>query len=174
MAARRDFGTLVINRLIIHEVHWHRRGDQESEPTYSDVESPLDNDLRIFFRGKIIETSGSPTAYEVVFVADSKSPVPELVRDFLDGGKRDFVEISKTIAMHLQSCQDGVNPGGLVTVIDCQFSGKPALGILKLEKEQGVRLSQTEHQGKKTFNVLLIRDLILTKKTKLFKIGLFF
>ena len=43
-----------------------------------------------------------------------------------------------------------------------------------MEKEEGVRLSQTTHDGLRTFDVSYIRDLILTRKTKLFKIGFFY
>jgi hypothetical protein len=77
------------------------------------------------------------------------------------------------VALHLHNSQTGVNPGGLVTVVDCHIGKGKAIGILKLEKEEGVRLRQTQHEGKRTFDVQFIRDLILTKKTKLFKIGLF-
>lgn len=164
---------LRIERIIIHEVPKHLRRDRESSPTYSEIESPLDNDLRLFFREKIVETAGSPTAYEVVFDSTTTSPVPDLVRSFLAQPPSDFVQMSKSIAKHLHDAQGGASPGGLVTIADCDIAGRKALGILKLEKEEGVRLSQATHEGLRTFDVSYIRDLILTRKTKLFKIGFF-
>ena len=164
---------LTISRIIIHEVPRHLRSDTASVPTYSEVESPLDAQLRIFFKEKIVETVGSSSAYEVVFDAQTTSPVPQFIRDLLTTGPVDFVEISKRIAKHLHNEQGGVNPGGLVTIVDCKVGSKRALGILKLEKEEGVRLNQSTHGGLRTFNVSLIRDLILTRKTKLFKVGFF-
>lgn len=164
---------LTINRIIIHEVPRHLRSDTGSCPTYSEVESPLDNQLRVFFKEKLIETVGSSSAYEVEFDSAATSPVPQLVRDFLAGSPGDFVEMSKKAAKHLHDAQGGVSPGGLVTLVDCTIGAKKAIGILKLEKEEGVRLSQTTHEGKRTFDVSYIRDLILTRKTKLFKVGFF-
>jgi len=164
---------LRIERIIIHEVPKHLRRDTESSPTYSEIESPLDNELRMFFREKIIETAGSPSAFEVVFDSGSTSPVPDLVRSFLAQPPSGFVQMSKSIAQHLHDTQGGASPGGLVTVAECHVDGRKALGILKLEKEEGVRLSQAMHEGLRTFDVSYIRDLILTRKTKLFKIGFF-
>jgi hypothetical protein len=62
----------------------------------------------------------------------------------------------------------------LIAVVDCSIGESRAIGILKLEKEEGVRLRETTHHGLRTFDVSYIRDLILTRKTKLFKIGFFF
>lgn len=164
---------LRIERIIIHEVPKHLRRDTESSPTYSEIESPLDNELRMFFREKIVETAGSPSAYEVVFDSATTSPVPELVRGFLAHPPSEFVQMSKGIAKHLHDAQGGASPGGLFTIADCDVAGRKALGILKLEKEEGVRLTQATHEGLRTFDVSYIRDLILTRKTKLFKIGFF-
>ena len=173
MAFPRDLGVITIGRLIIHEVPKHLHKDTTASPTFSEVESPLDIQLRIFLRDKIIETAGSSSAYEVVFNEHSTSPVPKLVKVFLEGTDHNLVGISKTIAQHLHNTQSGVNSGGLVTIVECWFSGDRALSILKLEKEEGVRLRRMEHEGRPTFDVQYIRELILTKNTKLFKIGLF-
>jgi hypothetical protein len=44
---------------------------------------------------------------------------------------------------------------------------------MKLEREEGVRLRQQNKGGKKTFDIQHLRDLILTQKTKIFKVALF-
>ncbi len=168
-----NLAQLSINRLIIHEVPQHLKRDTESLPVFSEIESELDADLRLFFREKIIESSGSSAAYGVLFDEDSESPVPGLISAFLAGRGDSFIDFSKKVAQHLHDQQGGVNPGGLVTVVDCRLERRRAVGILKLEKEKGVRLNQVTRQGKRTFDVNYIRDLILTKKTKLFKIGFF-
>lgn len=164
---------LSVHRLIIHEVPQHLRRDTESSPVFSEIESELDEDLRVFFREKIVESAGSSTAFGVLFDEDSPSPIPGLIGSFLSGNGGDFIGFSKEVAQHLHDKQGGVNPGGLVTIVDCRLETRKAVGILKLEKEKGVRLNQTTRQGKRTFDVNYIRDLILTKKTKLFKIGFF-
>lgn len=48
------------------------------------------------------------------------------------------------------------------------------VGALKLEKEEGARLKQINRDGLPTYDILHLKDLILTEKTRLFKIGLFF
>jgi hypothetical protein len=128
----------------------------------------------MFFKEKIIETVGSSAAYDVIFDAATHSPVPQFVRQLLSAQTVNFVEISKQIAKHLHDAQGGASPGGLITVIDCALGVRRAVGILKLEKEEGVRLLETTHEGLRTFDVSYIRDLILTRKTKLFKIGFFY
>ena len=135
-----SLGQLRINRIIIHEVPRHMRRDTESSPTYSEVESPLDDQLRIFFKEKLIETVGSSSAYQVEFDSEATSPVPQIVRDFLSGSHVSFVEMSKKIAKHLHDAQSGVSPGGLVTVVDCTVISSKAVGTAKmaLEFESGV------------------------------------
>ena len=54
------------------------------------------------------------------------------------------------------------------------IQNKKVIGILKLEREEGARLEQTHREGRPTYDILHLKDLILTEKTKLFKIGLFF
>jgi len=169
-----DLATLTVERLIIHEVPKHLRRDQSTKPLFSEVESPLNDELKSYFRDKIVNASGSTSAYAVIFGDNSTSPIPPLVTDFLTNPTADFLGMSKTMAKHLHNVQDGTNSGGLVTVIDCKMKlKKQALSILKLEKEEGVRLRQTTQDGKRTFDVRYLRDLILTEKNRLFKIGFF-
>ncbi len=168
---RPDLGSLQIHRLIIHKMPRHLRRDTSSAPNYSEVESPLDDQLRSFFREKVIETAGSSSAFGVAFDDGSTSPVPRLVKDSIARINADFVTISEEIARHLHDSQGGVNPGGLVTIMECHIDSTIALAILKLEREEGVRLDSIEYKGKHTFDVRYIQDLILTRKTKLFKIG---
>lgn len=54
------------------------------------------------------------------------------------------------------------------------FIAQKSVAILKVEKEEGVRLNQSKVNGKRTFDIKLIKDLLFTKKTKLYKIGLFY
>jgi len=69
--------------------------------------------------------------------------------------------------------QSGINSKGLLSVIFCKVDGRHSLAILKLEREEGVRLKTTTLAGKQTYDLDLIKELMLTGKTKLFKLGLF-
>lgn len=167
-----DLGALTIERLIVHEVPRHLVKDQDSSPTLSQIESPVNQEIRNFFREKI---SGSlaRASYEVEFDPSSTSPVPDLVEDFLGGKGAGFVASSQEMANHLHQCQGGPSPEGLLTVVAGKVASKKALAILKLEKEEGARIRQQSSGGKMTFNIDHIRDLMLTGKTKVFKVGLF-
>jgi hypothetical protein len=105
-----DLSQLRINKIIIHEVPRHLRSDTESAPSYSEVESPLNDELRMFFKDKIVETVGSSSAYGVVFDPSTASPVPGFVRAFVNGSDANFVEMSKQVAQHLHSAQGGASP----------------------------------------------------------------
>lgn len=81
--------------------------------------------------------------------------------------------MSREMAQHLYNCQTGTNSPGLLAVSEVSIVDAKAFAILKLEKEQGIRVHQEEIGGKITFNIEHLSDLMLTGRTKVFKIGLF-
>lgn len=168
-----DLATLSISRIIIHDVPYHKKVGGAGGPTLSQVESATNPELILFFSEHIKKTINPPNGFPVVRDLQSQSPIPQLITDILNGSPN-FVSASQTAAMHLHAVQTGVNPGGLLAVTDCQFrDGTRGLAILKLEREEGVRLEQDQIGGRSTFQLSLLRELILTQKTKLYKIGLF-
>jgi nucleoid-associated protein YejK len=167
-----DLGRLQVKRVIVHEIPDRPVRGPAKPPILSEIESPLNTELRNYFRERIA-TSLSEMAYEVIFDGASTSPVPGLVFAFLNGTGSDFVQMSQDIARHLYTSHTGVNPPGLLIVIELSYGQRDALAILKLEKEQGVRVRQTTHNHKPTFNIEHLRDLMLTERTRVFKIGLF-
>jgi hypothetical protein len=168
-----NFTRLNIEKVIIHEITRQALSDQKTPPHYSEIESPINDDIKLFLKDKVITTIGGSRSHEVIFDDDSNSPIPEIVKKLLDDDS-DFVLLSKTIANHLNKIQSGRSPGGLVTIVIANIQNRKVVGILKLEREEGARLEQTQREGRLTYDILHLRDLILTEKTKLFKIGLFF
>jgi hypothetical protein len=166
-----DLGRLTVEHLIVHEVPSRQARSENPEPVFSEIESPLTQELKNYFRERIV-ASLTTAAYEVAFDSDSGSPVPRLVTEHLADG-RSFVAKSVAIAQHLYQTQTGVNPPGLLVVARVLVQGRRALAILKLEKEQGVRVRQSRVEQKRTFSIEHLRDLMLTEKTRVFKIGLF-
>lgn len=166
--------SLEIKKLIIHEVPKRMRNEEGGSPIYSEIESPMDDELLFFFKEKIIGGIGSNNAFDVVYEPSSPSPVGEYLMRYFNGETTDFIKVSQKIAEHLYNCQTGINPGGLLAVIECEIDKENAIAILKVEKEEGVRLNQEIIDGKRTFDIKLIKDLLFTKKTKLYKIGLFY
>lgn len=163
---------LTINRVIIHQIPKNLRRT-ETQPLYSEVESPLDSGLKLLFTERINSTASSQSAYKVELDPAADSVTPSLVQEFLTGKSLDFVEMSKMLAKHLYETQSAVNSDGLLTVVDCALGSLPGLCIIKLEKEEGARLQQSLVDGRTTFNIEHLRDIMLTGKTRLYKLGLF-
>jgi 37-kD nucleoid-associated bacterial protein len=164
-----DIGFLDVQLVIVHEVPVH---DDGMSPLLSEVESDLTPDVQGYFRDKI-KGSLRETAYPVVFDPDARSPVPDLVRTHLSSDGDNFVLMSQEAARHLFGVQTRRNPGGLLVVVSGQLGAAPCLAILKLEKEQGVRLREETRDGKRTFNLQHLRDLVLSERARVFKVGLF-
>lgn len=166
-----NLSSLEIISAIVHDIPYkHLKDHSPPIPVFSEVESALDASLKLFFREKIL--SNMRSAYDVVFDSSSPSPVPKIVAAYLKG-EGDLVRDSQEIGNHLYQCQTGSNPGGLLTVMDCLEGLRRALTIMKLEKEEGARAVLEQRDGKQTFSITHIRNLMLTKKTKVFKVALF-
>lgn len=169
---RVDLGRLRVDKVIVHDVPTRPVSGGGQLPVLSEIESPLTQELRNYFREKIVGTLAA-AAFDVIFDTNSPSPVPSLVFDSLGPQTADFVTMSRDIAHHLYNTQTGVNPPGLLCVAQVRIEQRRAVAIIKLEREAGVRLQQDQLQGKSTFRLEHIRDLMLTEKTKVFKVGLF-
>ncbi len=170
-----DLGTLTVLRVIVHEIPPRPVRPQPSTasgPVLSEIDSPLTPGLKNYFRERIITTL-TEGAYSVLFDAGTASPVPGLVLDHLYQQNSAFVALSQQIANHLYKTQTLVNPAGLLIVADVTVASIRSLAILKLEREEGVRVQQSIYENKPTFNIEHLRDLMLTQKTRVFKAGLF-
>lgn len=168
-----DLGLIHIDRLIVHEIprRYVRAESSNNELILSEVESLLEDDVRNFFQERLVSTLSG--AYDVQFDPSTLSPVPQLVEGLLAPQPIDFVAASRDLAKHLHQSQGGVNPGGLLTLMDITIGHRRGCAIVKLEKEEGARLQRSSIDGQSTFNVSHLRDLMLTKKTKVFKVGIF-
>lgn len=167
-----DLGLLSVEKIIVHDVPQHRAGDASSGPTLSEVESPANVELRNFVRERVIETLVA-RSFVVKFVEGSTSPLPRLIAGQLRARPRPFVKMSQEAAAHLHQVQTGQNPAGLLVVLRGSLGDVPALGLMKLEREEAIRLNQERIHGRRTFSLEHLRDLMLSKKTRVFKTGLF-
>ncbi len=168
----RDLGRLDIVKLIVHDVPSHKVNVAGPSPTLSEVESPLSITVRNYIREKVTGTL-LYHSFPVAFDSVSNSPVPEWVKENLEDLTQDFVVMSQKMANHLFECQKGYNSSGLLVVAQTTIEGVRSLALMKLEKEAGARVSQINHQGKPTFDVEHLPDLMLTDKTRVFKVGFF-
>jgi hypothetical protein len=168
-----DLALLTVNSVIIHEVPYRR---SSTAAVLSEIESPMDDEIRQLLKERVIATIGDPSkAFEIDLDPNTTSPVPGLIGGHLANPAADsLVENSQAMAQHLFTTQPTTSPGGLLLVIHGFIAGKPAIIILKLEKEEGARIvPRPTGSGKRTFDIKHYKDLILTPKTKVFKIALF-
>ena len=167
-----DVTLLAIDKIIVHEIPEKEPKKPAPEPVLSNSVSKVDAGIRNYFREKIVG-SLSEASYGVVFDSESDSPVPELCGEILAPRSNTFVAHSQDIARHLQNCQTASTSAGLLIVALATIGEKKSLVIMKLEKEAGVRLTQERDGDNVTFNLVHLKDLMLTQKTRVFKVGLF-
>jgi hypothetical protein len=163
---------LKISTLIVHDVPKTPLGGGQAAPILSEIDFEPDDELKGYLKAKLAETLGR-VAYCAKFDPSTTSPAPNLITDRLTAQTIPLVDMSQQLAHHLNTCQNRQNPAGLLTIIQATQSGQQVVMVIKFEREAGVRMSQIELKGKRTFNVSQIKDLVLSDKTRLFKVGFF-
>jgi hypothetical protein len=155
--------------VVLHDVP--RPGDPDEALVLTDRAIDLDDQLRAYFRRKITRSLGA-RGLEVIADLNEDDTVRGAVADVVRDSDR-LVTVSQTVAEHLYAVQTGRNSPGLLAVINGRIEGRPCLSILKLEREQGLRVHIEVEDGSPVVDVELLRDLTLTDKTKVFKTSLF-
>ena len=85
-----------------------------------------------------------------------------------------MVAVSKALVKCLQESQSPVSPGGIFVLADATQDGKSAVIIAKLEHQEGVRATPTTlNTGETTFGVQLLKDLLFTTNSRVYKVALF-
>jgi hypothetical protein len=160
-----NLGSFAVDTVVLHDVP--RSGSDDGGLVLTDEPIPLDDQLRDYFRRKIVQSirtrgvevvadpNEDPTARDAVaeIIADSSSLVAE----------------SQGLAKRLYEVQDARNSPGLVAVAAARIDNKSCVAILKLEREQGLRFHIEVDDGRAVVDLELLRDLTLTDKTKVFK-----
>jgi hypothetical protein len=160
-----NIDSFTVDTAVIHDVP---RPEQEGEGlVLTDAPIALDAQLRGYFRRKIVESLtlrgldvvADPTATDAVRIA-----VASILTD-----PEQLVDASKDVARHLDASQNRRNPAGLLAVVGGQLDTGAAIAILKLEREEGLRLRIRQEQGQAIVDLQFLRDLTLTDKTRIFK-----
>lgn len=165
-----DLGTLSIGKLMVHDVPSPKDGG--ADPTLSEVESEVTTELRNYFQERIRD-SLAHGAYEVRFLKSTSSPVPELTHGQVGKHAPSLVTSSQEMARHLHSSQTAAISSGLLIVFRGTIDSLPCLGVLKIEREEGLRAREKHVDGKLTFDMQHLHDLLLTQRTRVFKAGVF-
>lgn len=146
---------------------------KDPELFLSNAQSPLDDDLRGYFKERIVD-SLKLAAFPVRAKEERSSPTPELVHLYLTDPTSDFVALSQEMAKHLFAAQRRVRSSpGLLVVVAGRVDSGPAMVLLKLQKQQGLNLERTGPKGAETYNLDHLRRLMLTDETRVYKIALF-
>lgn len=164
-----NLDSFTVEAVMVHDLP--RGNDEAEELTLTDEPIELDDDLRRYFRRKIV-ASLHERGVEVVADQNEDDTVRAAVARVITG-TTDLVGASRTIAVRLDQVQTGRNPAGLLAVIAGTVDGKRCASVLKLEREQGLRFRIKVVGGRHVVDLEFLRDLTLTDKTKVFKTSLF-
>lgn len=163
-----DYSQLIIKRLIIHDVPKHKKNECGS-PRYSENESTITDGLRLFFQDKVKSALNSDQAFKVKIKEETESSVPLSISNIIKS-EECFINESKVIAENLFNFQKGNNSAGILLIITGVIINKQVCVILKLERDNGAQLVLNNETN--TFNVEEVKNLMLTSKTKIFKVAL--
>jgi hypothetical protein len=167
-----DLGTFFVDQIVVHDVPRNNTNTTPADIVYSDAASPLTTELQNFFRGRTTQSLGHH-GYLVEHDPDQASPVPALIEGVLKDSEQ-LIPASRDIARHLYDSQPAVSNPGLLVALLGRLESTACLGILKLEREDAIRVEETTlPDGGKTFSVAHLRDLMLGKHTRLFKASAF-
>ncbi len=169
MKTKIDLTTLSIEKAIVHDIPKHKKNDFSVAPTFSQQESELTTELKLFFKDSISRALGRDRAFNICYDSSSDSPINNYV-DLMIDNDDSFVNKSKDIGQHLYNVQKGNNASGILFILKCLLSNNSVCIIMKLERDGGAQL--TLNPITKSFDIEQVENLMLTEKTKLFKISL--
>ena len=161
---------LVVDRLIIHEVHKRQIDKKAVPPAYGQGLLSLGTDGLSMFADRVVSAIGSRSqSMEMAIKPAKPGSLIEAAHGMLGVGDADFVARSQQFADKLTDVQISMNlPGGLLVVFDGSV-GTPArryVGVIKAETHSGFRRTAN-------LQAQFVRDLFLTPQAKLYKLGIF-
>ncbi|WP_141580493.1 nucleoid-associated protein [Actinomadura sp. WMMA1423] len=163
-----DLSTLRLRQVILHQVSQGK--NTESAVSLSEVPTPLNDQNRPYFElrlRKALTRNARPVVEE-----PGAAEICSIIRNLLQG-EGDLVADSQQMTKNLQKVQRSHSPTGILLTSEASINDAPALIIAKVEHEQGVRATTTTVDGRTTFSVEFLRDLLFTSTTKVFKVAVF-
>jgi len=168
---------LLVQGIVIHDIPHKSKNERTTSLRLSEVESPLNEDIKRYFQEKIREAANSSRAFRVSWIEGfNDSPIRAEVEHYFDIARYDsLVPISHTMAKHLYEIQTGSNPAGLLGLMHCTMvDGQThALACLKVERSRGTQILPTDVQGHPTFQINVLKNLMLHDASRVFKLALF-
>lgn len=172
MSNQLDFGLLHFNNIIVHDIPKHKKDDGSNDPIYSESETTINKELKSFFKNKINNALRSDKTLRICFDANTTSPMPYLISETIKSSITQFVDVSKEMGKHLYDSQDGKNPAGILLIMHGHVNMNRCCVVMKLERDSGAQLKINE--STKSIDIQQVTDLMLTEKSRVFKVGVFF
>lgn len=163
------FENLVINRVVLHEVHKRRHDGALVQPRYGVSLSKLPAAAMDVFRERVVDALGAASqSMEMELVETGAGSAIAIAESLVGKTDAAFVTDSGQLADKLASAQVARNlPGGVLIVFEgtVTAASNPFVGVIKAEKQTGFREDRAA--------LLFLNDLFLTPASKLYKIGFF-
>lgn len=165
-----DLSSLSLGKFIAHEIPHRLKDEVAADISLSESLPKLEKRIINFFCNRL---QGTLTKRGQPVDVDPKLQdpfLPKVIDEWFEKPK--LISFSQLAAKHLYMAQTGSASPGMLGVADAKIDGKPAVALMKLPEEEGVRFERTSVGGKETYNVTLLGDLTLTENTKVFKAAL--
>jgi hypothetical protein len=160
-----DLDSFQVSDIVIHDVPLPN--DDGDDVILTDAPIDLDADLRTYFRRKIIESLKKRGLD--VRADPQQSPIARNSVAAILADASELVPRSHDLARHLFAIRNRSNSEGLLVVATGIVAEAEVVSVLKLEREQGLRLQITQLDEQTVADVEHLRNLTLTDKTKVFK-----
>jgi len=157
--------------VIIHEIPVRYVGAPNQQLDLSGISEPLSGQLKPFFDRKL-KASLSVHGFDVARDPDNASAIPGRIAEIIED-KKQLVPASQQMAKHLHSVQTGVNPSGLLCVAVGKCGEKPAVAVLKLDRDEGARVQRQGKGKERSLTMSYLNDLMISGKTRILKASVF-
>jgi hypothetical protein len=141
----------------------------------SDIPTHLTPTSRAFMQERLLDSLRTHVR-PVVEEPGHGSKVPELLKKYLSGSStKPIVGPSRLLAQYLDAAQAPTSASaGLLMVMDVKVGTERGILLAKAEAQRGARAGYEQINGKWTFNVEYLKDLVFTQHSRVYKVGLFF
>ncbi len=167
------FENLTVDRVIIHEVFPLTEEKTRVQPNYGTALVVLSPDASGAFKNRVVEALGKDS--QCLEMQISRSGPGSLIAtacQLLDEDTDGFIKLSRCVADNLSHAQQSrAIPGGILAVFTGKI-GHPAkrcVCCIKAEPHDGFTRKKVDGR----IELELLKDLFLTPKAKLYKIGMF-
>ncbi|HEY5941266.1 MAG TPA: nucleoid-associated protein [Solirubrobacterales bacterium] len=166
-----DYKRFAARKVVIHEIPQRFVGGVNQQLDLSGVAEKLTGQLRPFFDRKL-KASLSAHGFDVARDPAGQSTIPDRIVEILQDPKA-LVSASQQMAEHLHAVQTGVNSAGLLCVATGTCGSRPAVAVLKLERDEGARLRRRGKGSQRSLAMTYLDDLMVTGKTRILKASVF-